>query len=447
MSIFRRSNMRRSRFGLEMIDIQNDRFGHELELLFEDIRATAVARSIPRPADYEKLDTVKDVEKAIFSRLGLRVAIQTGSYPAATMPFYANKNHIFLNEFWRGEIDLKDQKKLLRELEKNRKPGFVDTKKAKLGGFFSEHEHDLYLHFEQLFNNWKLSAGEVAAVALHEVGHDFTTCEYSDRLESANQVLTALAQDLLSKREKTNVEYVYRELEKVNANITMEEADKLVNGKPIVAGAVWFKAVIGTVRSQMAECTYDKTSSEQMADNFAARFGYGRQLISALEKIHEASGPNPERSKGWYFFAFIMQSIQVLVYPMLAVTLLSGGAIFTGVLFAALWFLAFLNEREDIRDYTYDELKLRYIRVRNQIVELLKDPRIKKEKLQDAVADIRFMDSVIDKTMVYKGPFRLIANLVFSGARGARSAVLEQQLLEELAFNDLFVKSAELKTL
>ena len=59
--------------------------------------------------------------------------------------------------------------------------------------------------------------------------------------------------------------------------------------------------------------------------------------------------------------------------------------------------------------------------------------------------NIYAIDEAIKSTSVVRTLPAIISNFIFSGARQAVSSIKEQQLLEVLASNDLFVKSAELR--
>lgn len=430
------------RIGLEMIDFQKDDFGVRLEACISDIKKAYDAKKYVNARSFEKGPEAKTLRSTISDRLGLTVVLVCDTMDAAIMPFYSNKNHIFLHEYWRGNISIKDQNKLLNASEG--KKGYVDAKRARLGGIFSEYENELYLNFPVLFYKYQMSNAEITAVLLHELGHAFTACEYADRLESANQVLGSLAQDLATDREKKNVEYIYREISKVNPKITMEEADKLVHGQPVIAGYTWFKVVVGTTQSQMGNHVYDRTAFEQMSDNFAARFGYGRQIVVALEKMYKHYSPNVEKSRAWAFFCAFLSTLLFVIY---LVALFSGMlTIFPFIIVCLCIWAMFRGSGDDMKDFTYDELKIRYKRVRQQLVEVLKDVDTKKQKIMDLLGDVYMLDRIIDETNRYVTPLRVAANFVFTNARTAKNSNQEQQLMEELAFNDLFVKAAHLRT-
>jgi len=436
---------KRPRLSLEMIEFQgNDQFGVEMEAIYAKLQKKILDGGYKTYGNVQDSEEVALLSRLITARLGLKVDIIVDSAPAAILPFYSNKNHVFLNEFFRGNFSIRNQEKILRKSVG--KAGTVNTQKAKVGGIFSEYENLLFLNFHDLFETFKLSAPEVVAVTLHELGHAFYACEYADRLETNNQILANVARELMDNKEKKDMVYVYRELEKVNPKITEEEVDKLINGNRVIAGYTWFRAVVGSVASQMQNDKYSQSSFEQMADNFSSRWGYGRQLISALEKLHGHMG-SPESSRGMLFFISMMQTLYFLVITTFAVFSLTIGAIPMALFLGIVSFAMLRLSGEDAKDYTYDELKIRYKRIRNEYVEMLKTLKLPKEALKDTLEDIERMDRSIQETHRFSSVLTAVANFIFSSARDADRSIREQQMLEELSFNDLFVKSAEFKTI
>jgi hypothetical protein len=430
------------KIGLEMIDFQKDSFGKDLEIQITEVVNKIKDRTYRHPDDVEDSKEVKSIASLIFKRLGLQVKIICDGPLAAVLPFYSNRHHVFVDAMWRGEFYIKEQEKILKKASIQK--GFVDSKNAKVGGFFSDYVCPLYVHFHAQVLDFDMSAAEIAAIIMHELGHAFTACEYSDRLDTNNQILTAVAQELTSKKEKANVTYIYRELEKVNPDITEEEVDKLVNGNKVVAGYVWMRTVIGSVQKQLPQDTYDKTSFEQMSDNFSARFGYGRELISGLQKLHVYYG-DPQTSKAGMRFTIIMEAISHVAISFLAVASLFLMPAY-GVVMTLVMFLVFRLSADDMRDYTYDELKLRYTRIRHQLVERLKDKKLGNKEVQELLDSVYMADKMIKNTHLNEGLFRAVSNFVFTSARDARKSILEQQLMEELTHNDMFVMAAQLKT-
>lgn len=423
----------------EIIDAQNSEFGLQIENIMHDILNANIAKQ-----DFSK--EVKALEKIIFDRLGLKTNIITNQHLAATIPFYSNKNTIFLDEMWRGNLELKDQNKVLRKAQD--KQGFIDLKNAKVGGIFSEYENYVFMNFKKLINGYSMTPAELTAIILHELGHDFYVCEYSDRLESTNQVLANIAKEVQSAKKEKDLKYIYREIKKVNNDVTEAEVEILINGNKVIAGATWFKVIFGSlgVTGQLSNDTYDRNAFEQLADSFASRFGYGRPLVTGLDKLSDYYF-NPEKNRAWAIIALLNNTFDLLSSIVGLLKILAGGGIALGLFMVLFLALSLLLAGDRFKDHTYDELKMRYQRVRNEQVAILKDLNLPKEHIRDMVANIYIMDNIIKETYKYSSAYNRLSNFLFSVNRKAKNSIQEQQLLEQLAHNDLFLKSAELAVL
>jgi hypothetical protein len=420
---------------LEIIDFQDTTLGIQMETILTEMQSM-ILRS-----QYDTVPMVRSLESLIFKRLGLKTNIITNAGLAAILPFYSNKNHIFLHPYWRGQASLvADQDRILRDAAD--RPGGVDLKHARVSGIFSEYTNLVYMNYIELFTTYHMTPAEVTAVMLHELGHGFYACEYSDRLASTNQVLANVALELTGKKDR-DLKYIYKELKSINADITETDVDHMTSGPSVIAGYYWFKALVGTVESQKANDTYDRTAFEQVADNFAARFGYGRPLITALERLHDYYG-NPERSRSWSTINLVL-SCGWLVGITAAIIGLVAASIPVGLLYAVFFVLIFRASGDGLKDYTYDGLRDRYKRVRNEYIALLKDTAVPKDELKQILEAVYAMDTVISNTNEHRNIFNILSNLLFKVNRDARSAIQEEKMLEELAFNDLFLKSAELR--
>ena len=433
---------RKNHIALEMIEFQDSSFGEDLEKIISEIH-TELQPYLGNPylsRNISNLPEIKKLEKLVFNRLGLKIELITDEDLATVICFYSNKNHVFLKDHVRGNIRVRGQEKILaRSIGKK---GTVDTRKAKVSGIFSEYNNLIFMNFVHLFGVYRLTIPEVTAVLLHEIGHAFYACEYSDRLESTNQILADVGKIIFSTKEKKDVSYVFREIEKVNPKITIEEVDKLITGDKVIAGTTWFKVVVNSVQEQLKNAKYSETSSEALADNFAARFGYSRAVVTSLDKM-SLLDQDIEKSK----FAINFMGISEAIASVLLLTGIAAG--FFSVPFSLIVTTALVgftrSEGEDFEDYTYDSLKVRYQRVRSQLVEALKNKHVPKDVSSSILDDIRIIDRCIEETGQKWSVLKLLANFVVPSAKKAKDSIAEQQLLEELAFNDLFVKSAELR--
>lgn len=438
----------RGLFALESIQAQVDNFGRSLESRISLIFDRIETGELPNQASVVRDPVVAEIKRLIWERMGMKVKLITDRGLAAVIPFYSNKNHIFVPDIWRGNFTLSDQERILSQYKERK--GTVNVEKVKLGGIFSEYEVPVYMNFWW----WKqLGSGpaEVTAALLHELGHAFYICYYADRTDRTNQVLASISRHALNK-EKGDVEYVYRELEKINPGKAKEMADVLCNDSRTVAGTKWFNFIHETVRSQLSDDTYADTAFEQRADNFAARFGYGQHLATALEKISEFS---PEKSAvmrtlviatdimtlgflAWGTF-FIFSGAGAVAIPAVGTRILYG--FFMELALASILY----SNREDVQDYTYDKLKFRYLRIRQDVVDQLKDPGMNRKTAEENLKTIYALDEIVRNTKEVRTLSMFLANLLSSKSREARKSITEQQLLEALASNDLFVKSAELR--
>lgn len=426
----------KSVFVLESISRQTDGFGDKLtkivKLITDDVDD---GKKITR-----KHPAVEELSKAIYARLGLKVDITTGGAIAAIMPFYSNRNHVFLHEYWRGHNNLiKKQTEILKNIDG--KTGTVDLAKAKVSGIFSEYNHPLHLNFNTLRTGYALEADEIAAVLLHELGHAFYCCYYANRTDTTNQVLLQLSKDLTNSDKRT-VEYIYKELHKVAPDITKAEIDNVLHANKVVAGIQWFKTIVKVVRASTVNSKYDETSFEQLADNFPSRFGMGRSLTEGLDKLHVMA---PEKNRAVFFIEHFL-SILVTVFLLVTVgNLLALGAVLPGMFYGLMTYLFFRANGEDYKDYTYDKLKIRYQRVRNDAIEQLKQLDMSTEEVKKLIETIKVIDDIMKDVGNYKPLPTAISNLIFPGARQAMSAIEIQQTLEKLSANDLFLKSSEFR--
>ena len=424
---------------LETIDFQKDNFGGDIEalvtVLLDEVRSGASASQLM------KSQTLRDLEVLIKKRLGLSVSIITNSDLASVLPFYSNKNHIFINKYWRGNFDIKDQTKFLKENVSRQ--GTVDLAKAKVGGIFAEYKVTVNINFHALTESIQLTPAEIAGVILHELGHAFGVCEYSDRLESINIALSNIAFSVMNKKEK-DLKYVYRELKSVNDKVTEADVEELFSENRVVAGAKWFNVIIGTVRSNLGNDAYDQTGFEYLADSFVTRFGYGKQTVVALDKLHRFMGdPAKSASLNQTLQVFALLNFIILLAIIIGILCTSITLIPLAAYFCLIFGLLFFASGDGVRDMTYDDLKQRYIRVRNNIIERLKSKEIQGEEAKVLLDDIDMIDAMIKETYDTRTVWNKLSNIVFKTNRQASNSIQEQQLLEELASNSIFVQAAK----
>lgn len=434
-----------SRLGLEMIDFQKDGFGKTLENFFKQIEADIKNNEYRSRKELSESGYPVELEELIFKRFGLKLRVVMDTECAgAIMPYYANNQHILAQHWIRDWLDDEASFNRIRKDITN-KTGTIDLKKAKLAGIFSVYVHDCWLDVYGNLTNYKLSPGQIAAILLHEIGHAFTYYEYSDRMSRTNQVMLDLSEHLFSNKEK-DLNYVYAEVKKLK-EFTKEEAEVLTGDNRVIAGIRLSRIYVECVGTALMNDKYNDTSSEQLADMFASRFGMGRELIEGLETLYKYHGGAPEHSSGaGRFFMYITTFLGDLFLPgAFFFWLLPASlplALATGVMLAI--FIMYISG-DAKRDMTYDDLKQRYIRIRQQYISLIKDKNLDIPTLKTHVDKLDYVDSVIAGLKPFSRIFQTISNIVFSNNKEAKSDIELQQLVENLAHNDLFLMSAKFR--
>lgn len=438
--------------GMEAIDFQTDNFGSKLEAIFYDIEKFITENSSKHEdalrAELSKSEFPNLISDTIFKRVGIRTKIILNTYTfGMVMPFFVNQNHVLLDKMWRGNLarELPDQTKLLKQF--NGKKGSIDLHNARVGGIFSEYKHDLWIDVVGHILTYKSSIPEIVAILLHEIGHAFTYYELADRLETTNQIMAQLSAELRSKNDTSEKKVLFRELEK-SFGVKEGEMDELIDeNNQTILGLKLFKRYVEMVKSQTPHEKYNETASEQVADNFAARFGYGRHLITGLNNIHVKFN-SPEVDESNAKMAFVMELVFLHILPFLGLlcNFIIGVTPF-GLLMPVLWILLFVNSGDNDKDMTYDELKIRYKRVRQQYIEMIQKLDMDKEQLRAVIDDVHSIDEIIKGTSIYRTIFNRLANFAFASNREAKNDIELQYLIEDLSHNDLFLKSAELSVI
>lgn len=434
-----------SRLGLEMIDFQKDGFGKVLENFFKQIDTDIKNNEYRNRKELHDSDYPQQLEKLVFSRFGLKIHVNMNTdCLGAIMPYYANNQHV-LAAYWVREYidDDADFNKIRKDI--TNKTGFIDLKKAKLGGIFSVYVHECWLDVYNMVTFYKMAPGHMAAILLHEIGHAFTYYEYADRLTRTNQVMLNLTEHLFSNKEK-DLNYVYAEVKKIR-DITKEEAEVIASGNRVIAGVKLSRIYVESVGEALTNSKYNDTASEQLADMFASRFGMGRELIEGLETLYKKHGGAPDHKTGvGRFFMYLLTFIAEMFLPavMFSYWLPVSLPIAVAVGFLFLFCLIWLSG-DGTRDMTYDDLKQRYIRVRQEYISAVKDKNMDIPTLKAHIEKLDVMDKIIADMKPFNGYFNIISNIVFSRNRDAKADIQLQQLIENLAHNDLFLMSAKIR--
>ena len=294
-----------------------------------------------------------------------------------------------------------------------------------------------------------LDAREFVALTLHEIGHGFNNIEYSCKVVNNTSVLVDTFLDNIGKRNKTPKESL---LIAYNTAFKDPDADKLKNQNTV---SVFLYVMSRTFKYNMGSMTPSEVHSyndaEQLADQFAGRFGYGDALGTGLSKViirHTNTG-----------YLFVCSSVVFTIIWVTACVLVP----FLAPLFAALGIISAISALEmtyaltfedgEYQWSSYDDLPRRLQRMRNELVRQLREYKSDAEYSKVLLKRIDDLDNL--KKCATDGLFRNIftrfrspiskmLDLIFSPRRTAINIKRIEQIQEDLNSNELYVASAKL---
>lgn len=426
----------------EAIMFQNDDFGPQLEAVFTRLRDVIINTQNKRDLNINNLPFKKELELIIFNRLGIKTLINF-DYPTlgAVVVFPITKYNILIHKSLHGHEMLDYYNEDISKIEG--KKGNIDIRLAKVSGIFSEYKHPMFFDLWDNFKNQDITPAELTAITLHELGHVFTYYEYSDRLESSNQVLSDLARNYVANGNEENRQYIVKELG-YSLNLKQETISDLLSTKSrLIFGQKLFIVFFKEVYSQYLDNKYDETSSEQLADNFASRFGYGKFLVSSLSKFYNKNGLDNNAIYSFvFFFNYVLPTLS-MIYLIISIP--------TGNIFSFIGLGIFIYDLytsgDRYKNMTYDDNKYRFKRIRDQYIAMISKTELSAKEMKDIVSSIKMIDNIIKNTRNNDNLYSYISNAIFKTNRDAKNSIELQQFLEDLAHNDLYLKSAELRTI
>lgn len=325
---------------------------------------------------------------------------------------------------------------------------FVDRKKAKIIGlpteFIAYVVHDLVGYFRDA----KMEPEECTAVLLHEIGHAFTYIEYSYRSVTNTSVLIDTFLENIDKKNRTPKDSLVIAYEKA----TGKSIAKDVKDKNVATATIYIlDNYMKDTRCTVTGSTHPSVDSEQLADQFAGRFGLSAEVASGLEKLYEAMFKE---------FEVMMYSnigfMSIIALILIAIGCTGVGAVIGPLVFVSIlliWFSYILStlrtptESDPGYINTYDSVKRRYERLRNEIVRNLRNVDIdEKQYKENLLKSLDKMDKVIKAVPDEKVPlFDAVIRKFSSSARHRVEVRVVEQLIEDLSENNLYVAAAKLQ--
>ncbi|QXO10284.1 hypothetical protein pEaSNUABM37_00325 [Erwinia phage pEa_SNUABM_37] len=410
--------------GLEVIAFQRTRpvfklLTAEIQSMMDKMVEDKVTRFTDAMLNESKIPTIMQVASG-FDKITM-VADQSAPINAYTHCITLTKNHVFNNKMQRMFLGTADAYNLFRQAN-NVLTGQIDLESGKVSGDFSKIPITIGLGCEFMNPKWGFTAEEIAAILLHELGHDFTYCYALHYTCTTNLVLAAAANAIMAAGDTKQKHAIMTDVEnslgiKIDNQAELTQYDKYEN---------YYITMLGKYREKiydaLGSASYNTNMSEQMADMYAARHGGGLAIVSGLNRMHKLFNP-PK-------WARVIQNMQslfafVMLFPLTVPLFIVGAMV------------------NDFVAGTYDLDKDRFIRVRNESVAALKDPELTSDEKKLIVGEIEKLNEIIAATDNAWSYCEKFAVLVRSSQRNQMRQKRLQQDLEALTNNPLYIAAAK----
>lgn len=462
---------------------RDDKDIKKVEELFEDLIHIARKKNFGTAAMFFKNQDakgiIKDIDKKLSDRFGLNIKhinsegggyggyISTPSIDSAITPHASGMTDIldkFITSCTGEECDgyykkaenivddNKDSesiayriKKSIDALDNHLKNNDLtfDLKKAKVNNAPKDTCNFLFVDFHYLVFEERLNAKELVSTTLHEVGHAIANLTHIYRSARTTTVIMETIRDELSNNDNLI------EVLQITANKAFNK--ELKSSNTAAAIVELYDTYSDDVMKISKHDTRESIDSEQLADQFSTRFGYGEYLAKALN-----NGYDEDRNKFKYnmyvtsslLYAFLPFVIFFLVYNALffisaALAYVVYGyitTIYTGGVFSLI-----TGDRYS-REGTYDGMKRRLERIRLDMIRQLRNSDLPMDAMKEKINSIEKIDMEITKAIERNKPLEKIGNFMPWNYKNYTYSQMDY-LIEKMMENNLHLMKAKLSTL
>lgn len=434
---------RLANLGLEAVQYQKkSRFFNELTMAIVRLKEFGIV------SNRAVIDSGIDAIVKRYTRLTTTTTIdtsQSGTFNACAMIPVIDTNSPFFNYHKElGGAALVDGEKLNEKQLKtyvDSLKSVVDLEKGCVDGLYAKIPLEMRLGKELVT---KLPPEQVAAIYLHEIGHLFTFMEVITETVSTNLAIAAASQALSkTKNVVDRVQIIHSYSKATGTTIATPEAlataEMTADGYRVV---LLRETIEASTRSATGAHVYDLRGSEYAADHFASMQGAGRDLALALDAIYKHHGINVRTSRVTWMLTeafkvalLIINTVGGLMIPgagqMLAVPILIGLILIAGKMDHNL----------------YDEPAARVERIRNNLVQALKDPSLNKIERAKLLEDIEMIDGFRKEMVDRRSLLQFVWTSLTPGRRRQYNQIIFQKELEALINNPLFITATRINQL
>ena len=384
-----------------------------------------------------------EIASAIKKYTNMNFEIIIGNYPMAVEMPKIDKNSPLIEGYgWTEAASSKQSISDIRKSKSAKLHAMIDPDSSYVSGYLAElpptrlymNEWQMYQKSKSEGDGRKYTAGEMAAVIVHEVGHIWAFFMFLVRFRTDNQVLGATVRDLDGTADMGKRELIIKEAATA-LDLETIDATELSHKNNLTVYTVIITSMARRNRTQSGSAGYDINSFEMLADQFANRHGAGRDLVTALDKMEKGNIAG-RGMLSYIFFEFVKVAMALLG--------LVAGAFGPGLSFIIFTYLTLVIMADSHHEW-YDKTGYRFKRISNDLIEQLKDPKLPKDVAARVRADI---DAIAEVNARYKDHVQLVGlvydYLIPSGVN-KRKDIAFQQSLEAMSANKLFYYASQLK--
>lgn len=309
----------------------------------------------------------------------------------------------------------------------------IDLEKGRVSGLFSKIPLAMIMG-TGLWTVAKMTPSEVAAIAIHELGHGFTYYEAAIWGVCANLTMTSAKQALAKETDpQIRLRIVADSTRALNINnpdldVLMQAADSDMEKFETLALSLSVREVLYATKTR----SYNRRIHEIAADQFATRHGAAAALTTGMA-----------RAVSFGYSSGLAGGLAHWMFQTLQVTLGTVASILPNV---ALFYIGELT-RMDEDSLNYDTPVKRIRRMEMDLIQILKDRTLSSDEQREIQSSIATLRQVTLKYADRRKLFDMIGMTLTKYRRGQVSAKKFEEELEQLVNSNLFVHASTLKTL
>lgn len=348
---------------------------------------------------------------------------------------------------WINWMDGQDSLKMLRKL-KTDPIGWCDKDKVRLGGIYADIPCRMGIYTGILKN---YSAGAAAFIICHEIGHIWSGFEFLVSSITRNVTLAAACEDaknkwdVIDKAELVKCMANLEDFEDFNLKEASESKQKMEE-----LFIVTISQNVKNTTNELKSVLYDETVAESYADQLSSRLGLAIFSTESIGKLYIQNGMAAKRSKGVAFLLASMQEVLQSAFMSGGLIMMIGAtgplALVIGAVGVCLTMFLICRGNES---FIYDKFNDRMLRIRNELVNGVKNAQspVERKQLLEEIDRVNDMVKTHAGTTMNKGILSVLTIFLIPYLRNNANARELQQSYERLINNSLYVSAARLTDL